>query len=85
MHLYDYLDSGNGYKVRLLLAQLGQKYDWTDVDIDKGQTRTPEFLKRMPDSLRTLFLGKAHWGRNQKYRQLSDPVDTKAIEPVTWN
>jgi hypothetical protein len=22
MHLYDYLDSGNGYKVRLLLAQL---------------------------------------------------------------
>ncbi|HYJ41253.1 MAG TPA: glutathione S-transferase, partial [Steroidobacteraceae bacterium] len=49
MHLYDYLDSGNGYKVRLLLAQLGQKYDWTDVDIDKGQTRTPEFLKRNPN------------------------------------
>ena len=49
MHLYDYLDSGNGYKVRLLLAQLGQKYDWTDVDIDKGLTRTPEFLKRNPN------------------------------------
>ena len=49
MHLYDYLDSGNGYKVRLLLAQLGQKYDWTDVDIDKGQTRTPEFLRRNPN------------------------------------
>ena len=49
MHLYDYLDSGNGYKVRLLLAQLGQKYDWTNVDIDSGQTRTPEFLKRNPN------------------------------------
>ena len=49
MHLFDYLDSGNGYKVRLLLAQLGQKYDWTDVDIDKGLTRTPEFLKRNPN------------------------------------
>jgi glutathione S-transferase len=49
MHLFDYLDSGNGYKVRLLLAQLGQKYHWTDVDIDKGLTRTPEFLKRNPN------------------------------------
>src|SRR4026208_2189116 len=49
MHLFDYLDSGNGYKVRLLLAQLGQKYDWTEVDIDKGETRTADFLKRNPN------------------------------------
>ena len=49
MRLFDDLDSGNGYKVRLLLAQLGQKYDWTNVDIDKGLTRTPEFLKRNPN------------------------------------
>ena len=49
MHLFDYLDSGNGYKVRLLLAQLGQKYQWTEVDIDKGETRTPEFLRRNPN------------------------------------
>jgi glutathione S-transferase len=49
MHLFDYLDSGNGFKVRLLLAQLGQKYDWTHVDIDQGLTRTPEFLKRNPN------------------------------------
>jgi glutathione S-transferase len=46
MHLFDYLDSGNGYKVRLLLAQLGLAYRWTEVDIDAGKTRTPEFLKR---------------------------------------
>jgi glutathione S-transferase len=49
MHLYDYLDSGNGYKVRLLLAQLGMKYGWSELDIDKGETRTPEFLKRNPN------------------------------------
>jgi len=49
MHLFDYLDSGNGYKARLLLAQLGQRYEWTEVDIDAGKTRTPEFLKRNPN------------------------------------
>ena len=49
MHLFDYLDSGNGFKVRLLLAQLGQTYDWTKVDIDRGETRTPEFLRRNPN------------------------------------
>jgi glutathione S-transferase len=42
--LFDYLDSGNGYKVRLLLAQLGLSYDWTELDLDKGETRTPAFL-----------------------------------------
>ena len=57
MHLFDYLDSGNGYKVRLLLAQLGQAYDWTNVDIDKGETRTPDFLKRNPNGrIPTLLL-----------------------------
>ncbi|HXS79396.1 MAG TPA: glutathione S-transferase family protein [Gammaproteobacteria bacterium] len=49
MHLFDYLDSGNGYKVRLLLAQLGLAYGWTEVDIDAGETRKPPFLKRNPN------------------------------------
>ncbi|HTY50194.1 MAG TPA: glutathione S-transferase family protein [Steroidobacteraceae bacterium] len=47
--LYDYLDSGNGYKVRLLLAQLGQRYHHVEVDIMKGQTRTREFLAMNPN------------------------------------
>jgi len=46
MHLFDNLDSGNGYKIRLLLAQLGQSYDWTNLDLDAGESRTPQFLKR---------------------------------------
>jgi len=49
MHLYDFLDSGNGFKARLLLAQLGMKYGWTELDIDKGETRTPDFLRRNPN------------------------------------
>jgi glutathione S-transferase len=49
MHLFDNLDSGNGYKVRLLLAQLKLRYDWTDLDLDAGAARQPEFLKRNPN------------------------------------
>jgi glutathione S-transferase len=49
MRLYDYLDSGNGYKVRLLLALLGERYDWTPLDIDRGETRTPQFLAINPN------------------------------------
>jgi glutathione S-transferase len=49
MVLYDYLDSGNGYKVRLLLAQLGLSYRYHEVDIMKGESRTPQFLTKSPD------------------------------------
>jgi len=49
MTLYDYLDSGNGYKIRLLLAQLGQPYRWVELDIMAGATRTPQFLAKNPN------------------------------------
>jgi glutathione S-transferase len=47
--LYDYLDSGNGYKIRLLLAQLQQPYRWIEKDIFANQTRTAEFLAKNPN------------------------------------
>jgi glutathione S-transferase len=47
--LYDYPDSGNGYKVRLLLALLGRDYRLVALDIDKGETRTAEFLAKNPN------------------------------------
>lgn len=47
--LYDFMGSGNGYKVRLLLAQLGLAYKLVECDILKGQTRTPEFLAMNPN------------------------------------
>jgi glutathione S-transferase len=49
MRLYDYFDSGNGYKVRLALAQLAIPYDLVEIDIEKGESRTPAFLARNPN------------------------------------
>jgi len=49
LRLYDYYDSGNGYKVRLALAQLAIPYRLIEVDIDKGETRTAEFLAMNPN------------------------------------
>ena len=46
--LYDYLPSGNGYKVRLLLTQLGIPFKRVELDIMKGETRTTEFLAMFP-------------------------------------
>ena len=46
LRLYDNHLSGNGYKPRLLLAHLGRTYERIEVDILKGETRTPEFLSR---------------------------------------
>jgi glutathione S-transferase len=49
MRLYDYLDSGNGYKVRLLLSHLRIDYDLVEVDILTGESRTPAFLRKNPN------------------------------------
>jgi glutathione S-transferase len=46
LKLYDFLESGNGYKVRLLLHQLDISYQRIELDITRGQTRTAEFLAR---------------------------------------
>jgi glutathione S-transferase len=46
---YDYLESGNGYKVRLLLAQLGRPFERVELDILKGETRTPAYLAKNPN------------------------------------
>jgi glutathione S-transferase len=47
IRLHDNLSSGNGYKVRLLLAQLGIPFERVEYDINKGETRTPEFLEKI--------------------------------------
>lgn len=47
--LYSMQLSGNSYKVRLLLARLGVVYRQIEVDILKGETRTPAFLAKNPD------------------------------------
>ena len=47
IRLHDSLVSGNGYKVRLLLAQLGIPFERIEYDLARGETRTPEFLERI--------------------------------------
>lgn len=47
--LYSMQLSGNSYKVRLLLSRLGIAYRQVEVDILKGETRTPAFLAKNPD------------------------------------
>ena len=49
LRLYDNHLSGNGYKPRLLLAHLARSYERIEVDILKGETRTPDFLVRNPN------------------------------------
>jgi glutathione S-transferase len=46
MKLYDDPVSGNGYKVRLLLAQLSRPYQYIPLNILRGESRTPEFLSK---------------------------------------
>jgi glutathione S-transferase len=46
--LYDYLFSGNCYKVRLLLRQLELAYERRPVDVVAGETRRTEFLRKNP-------------------------------------
>ncbi|HEY9641462.1 MAG TPA: glutathione S-transferase family protein [Coleofasciculaceae cyanobacterium] len=47
--LYDYRPSGNGYKIRLLLTQLGIPYEYIEKNIIQRETRTPEFLAINPN------------------------------------
>jgi glutathione S-transferase len=42
--VYGMSDSGNCYKVRLALEQLGLGYRWIEIDPGRGDTRSPEFL-----------------------------------------
>ncbi len=49
LHLYDFLPSGNGYKIRLLLTQLGIPFERVEVNITNGETRSPEFLTKNPN------------------------------------
>ncbi|MDI4656815.1 glutathione S-transferase family protein [Xanthobacter autotrophicus] len=47
--LYSTQASGNSYKARLMLAQLGRPFRLVEVDIFAGENRTPEFLARNPE------------------------------------
>ena len=41
--------SGNCYKLKLLCAEMRMDYDWIEVDILEGETRTEDFLAMNPN------------------------------------
>src|ERR1700740_851099 len=47
--LYSMQRSGNSYKARLALAQLGTPYRLVEIDILKGESHTPDFLAKNPN------------------------------------
>ena len=49
LKLYDFLESGNGYKVRLLLSQLEIPFERIELDITRGESRSDDFLARNPN------------------------------------
>ena len=49
MKVYGDHESGNCYKIRLLLSHLDRSYEWVDVDVVARETRTPEFLAKNPN------------------------------------
>jgi len=49
LRFYDFHESGNGYKVRLLLSHLQIPHERIEMDILSGETRTPEYLALNPN------------------------------------
>ncbi len=49
LKLFDNLNSGNAYKVRLVLAHLGLPFERVELDTDSGETRTPAYLAKNPN------------------------------------
>ena len=49
LKLYDFLESGNCYKARLLMAQLGLPFERIDTNILTGETKTPAYLAKNPN------------------------------------
>ncbi|GAD79499.1 glutathione S-transferase family protein [Vibrio ezurae] len=49
MEVYGDLQSGNCFKVKLLLSLLKVEHDWIHVNILNGESRTERFLSRFPN------------------------------------
>ncbi len=60
--VYGMSASGNCYKIKLLLEQLRQPYQWCEVDILTGESRTERFLAMNPNGkVPVLAIGDAHF------------------------
>jgi len=82
--LYGDRRSGNCYKVQLILALRQIPYQWIEVDILKGETRTPEFLEKNPNGkipVLELEDGSYLWESNAILNFLAEGSDLLPSEP----
>lgn len=84
LKVYGDYNSGNCYKIKLMLHLLGLEYEWQSVDILNGDTQTPEFLEKNPNGkvpVLELEDGTCLWESNAILNYLADGSDYLPTEP----
>ncbi|MGV8860784.1 MAG: glutathione S-transferase family protein [Pseudomonas sp.] len=82
--VYGDYNSGNCYKIKLMLNLLGIEYRWVAVDILNGETQTPEFLAKNPNGkipVLELEDGTCLWESNAILNFLADGSAYLPSEP----
>ncbi|MBD8493914.1 glutathione S-transferase family protein [Pseudomonas syringae] len=82
--IYGDYNSGNCYKLKLMLNLLGRPYQWVAVDVLKGETRTPGFLRKNPNGkipVLELDDGTCLWESNAILNFLAEGTRYLPIEP----
>jgi glutathione S-transferase len=82
--VYGDYNSGNCYKIKLMLALLGSEYEWVPVDILGGETQTAAFLEKNPNGkipVLELDDGTCLWESNAILNFLADGSVYLPTEP----
>ena len=84
LKVYGDYNSGNCYKVKLMLHLLGLDYQWHAIDILKGEAQTPAFLAKNPNGkvpVLELEDGTCLWESNAILNFLADGSEFLPSEP----
>jgi glutathione S-transferase len=82
--VYGDYNSGNCYKIKLMLNLLGAEYQWLPVDILKGETETEAFLQKNPNGkipVLELDDGTCLWESNAILNFLAEGTPYLLTEP----
>ena len=82
--VYGDYNSGNCYKIKLMLSLLGAQYEWVPVDILNGETETEAFLEKNPNGkipVLELEDGTCLWESNAILNFLAEGTPYLLTEP----
>jgi glutathione S-transferase len=82
--VYGDYNSGNCYKIKLMLNLIGAEYEWVPVDILKGETETEAFLAKNPNGkipVLELDDGTCLWESNAILNFLAEGTPYLLTEP----